>query len=90
MYEYNFFRLDISRPNMEHVNKMAAEGWRIISVAPDGVRALLLFERSVNEVTVTKAVPQKCAGKKSDGEPCGAYAVTGSEYCIAHQDQADE
>lgn len=28
---------------------------------------------------------QQCAHTKSDGSPCGAYAVSGSRYCFFHR-----
>ena len=27
---------------------------------------------------------RKCAGTKADGQPCGAYAITDSDFCINH------
>lgn len=30
-------------------------------------------------------LPRTCAGTKADGEPCKAYAITDSDFCVSHR-----
>jgi hypothetical protein len=37
-----------------------------------------------------KRQARKCAGKRTDGEPCGSYAINGGTVCSAHGAQAPQ